>query len=520
MQKNSKYYFIGIGFALIAAPVHNFFILIGLIGLYLFYKSTYTYLSSLEASALAKAENNLETKKSEAEKYSAELKMNAQKEANQIISKAQEDANQIILDVQDRKTSLDAELILSEQKYTELQELKEQIEKLNISYNNQKKKLADAKKLSKNAQQVIETYFRNTIPYENVTALTKLISDIEQLDPTITLKVNSLDYPDLRKEFNRNQKLIKEITEKYISRYTLKTYAAIYKLMVLALSAELQNILYNLRYDKLANAIQSLNDMFDKYINIATEGNQTISPTLLAFIGEIKGLYIEAVKIEYEYYVKRERAKEEQAVLKEQMRQEAEERKLLEAQKQQIIKEENKYKTEIENISNQITSAIDNEQTQLLKNRLAELEAQLAAVNEKKEEIINLQNGKAGYVYIISNLGSFGDKMFKIGMTRRINPQDRVDELGDASVPFKFDVHSFIFSEDAVSLEGALHNKLEKQRVNKINLRKEFFYSTIDELELLVNEIEPTAEFNRTMLAEQYQQSLTIAEECQGDEQQ
>ena len=263
---------------------------------------------------------------------------------------------------------------------------------------------------------------------------------------------------------------------------------------------------------KLASAIQSLNNMFEKYVNIATEGNQTISPTLLAFIGEIKGLYIEAVKIEYEYYVKREKAKEEQARLKEQMRQEAEERKILEAQKQQIIKEEGKYKTEIENISTQIQSSVDDEQAQLLKKRLAELEAQLAKVNDQKEEIINLQNGKAGYVYIISNLGSFGDKMFKIGMTRRINPQDRVDELGDASVPFKFDVHSFIFSEDAVSLEGALHKRLEKQRVNKINLRKEFFYSNIDELETLVNEIDPTAEFNRTMLAEQYKQSLTISE--------
>lgn len=512
MQKNFKYYFIGVGFALIATPVHNFFILIGLIALCLFYKSTDTYLSSLEASALAKAENNLETKKNEAKKYSTDLKMNAQKEANRIISEAQTTANNIIFDTQNRKTALDKELIFAEQKYNEVKELKEQIEKLNISYNNHKKKLADAKKLSKNSQQVIETYFRDAIPYENVTALAKIVSDIEQLDPTITLKVNSLDYPDLRKEFNRNQKLIKEITEKYISRYTLKTYAAIYKLMVLALGAELQNILYNLRYDKLANAIQSLDDMFDKYINIATEGNQTISPTLLAFIGEIKGLYIEAIKIEYEYYIKKERAREEQAALREQMRQETEERKLLEIQKQQIIKEESKYKTEIENISNQIISSINEEQIQLLKKRLAELEKQLAEVNEKKEEIINLQNGKAGYVYVISNLGSFGDKIFKIGMTRRINPQDRVNELGDASVPFKFDVHSFIFSEDAVSLEGALHMKLENQRVNKINSRKEFFYSNIDELEALVNEIEPTADFNRTMLAEQYQQSLMLAE--------
>ena len=94
--------------------------------------------------------------------------------------------------------------------------------------------------------------------------------------------------------------------------------------------------------------------------------------------------------------------------------------------------------------------------------------------------------------------------MFKIGMTRRLNPQDRVDELGSASVPFKFDVHSFIFSDDAVSLETELHRRLNSQRVNKVNMRKEFFYSTLDDLEALVNEISPTAEFTRTMLAEEF----------------
>ena len=122
---------------------------------------------------------------------------------------------------------------------------------------------------------------------------------------------------------------------------------------------------------------------------------------------------------------------------------------------------------------------------------------------------IYLQNGKAGNIYIISNLGSFGENVFKIGMTRRLDPQDRVDELGSASVPFKFDVHSFIFSEDAVSLENELHKKLNDQRVNKVNMRKEFFYSTIDELEALTLEISPSAEFNRTMLAEEFRQSLS-----------
>ena len=122
------------------------------------------------------------------------------------------------------------------------------------------------------------------------------------------------------------------------------------------------------------------------------------------------------------------------------------------------------------------------------------------------------QNGKAGYVYVISNLGSFGENVFKVGMTRRLEPMDRVKELGDASVPFEFDVHSFIFSEDAVSLEQKLHDILNDKRLNKINLRKEFFNVTVDYLEGLVQEIDPSAEFNKTMIAEQYRQSLAINE--------
>ncbi|PLT72357.1 GIY-YIG nuclease family protein [Mediterraneibacter gnavus] len=188
------------------------------------------------------------------------------------------------------------------------------------------------------------------------------------------------------------------------------------------------------------------------------------------------------------------------------MRQEAEERKALESERKKIEKEETKYQAEIEKLREQMSNAKMDELDKL-NARILELQTQLSEVVVKKEEISNLANGKAGNVYIISNLGSFGENVFKIGMTRRLNPQDRVNELGDASVPFKFDVHSFIFSNDAVGLESKLHNILNEKRVNKVNMRKEFFYTTIDELENLVTEIEPTAEFNKTMIAEEFRQS-------------
>ncbi|HSU79720.1 MAG TPA: GIY-YIG nuclease family protein [Candidatus Angelobacter sp.] len=148
-----------------------------------------------------------------------------------------------------------------------------------------------------------------------------------------------------------------------------------------------------------------------------------------------------------------------------------------------------------------------------LEARLKELEGQVEKIEEQKEEIVKRANGKAGYVYVISNLGAFGDTMFKVGMTRRLNPLDRIDELGDASVPFKFDIHAMIFSDDAVGLEQKMHQILRANRVNKINLRKEFFYSDIDHLENLVQDIDPTAEFTTTMRALEYRQSQSIKEE-------
>lgn len=389
----------------------------------------------------------------------------------------------------------------------------EELDDLESKINNSKKKIKQARLLAKNAYEVVDKYFRNSLPEENIESIANLVDELESIYPEVSLHFNALDYQDLRKEFKENEKIIKEISQKYIERNTLKTYQAIYKLMILGLNAELQNIIYNLKYTNLDKCRNQVEEIINKYISIATEGNHMIEPSLLAFITEIKAPFLRAVEIEYQYYVKREKAREEQAAIREQIRQEAAERKQLEEERKQVEKEEQKFHLEIKNISEQISTSEDDAQTKLLKERLAELESQLAAVSVKKEEIINLQNGKAGYVYIISNLGSFGDKMFKIGMTRRIDPQDRVDELGSASVPFKFDVHSFIFSEDAVSLESELHKRLNDRRVNKINMRKEFFNCSIEELEKLVLEIEPTAPFTTTMLAEQYRQTLELEAE-------
>lgn len=388
----------------------------------------------------------------------------------------------------------------------EISTLSEKCEKLDKQMQTQTRKISRSKELYLSVDYAIQNFFESDVSYSNCRLSTKDFDDYELISPSVILKLHCMDVKDLRKAYRENEKQIDKILAQYSSRYTTKANKTIYNLMVIALRAELQNILFNLRYEKLDKSIEDVKNVSAKYLKIAGEGNQSIAGTLTKFIGEIEYLFINAVKIEYNYYVKKEQSKQEQLALKEQMRQEAEERKALEAEKKKIEKEESKFNAEISKLQEQLQHS-PQEDIDKLQKRILELQAQLADVVVKKSEIAKLQNGKAGNVYVISNLGSFGENVFKIGMTRRMNPQDRVNELGDASVPFKFDVHSFIFSDNAVDLENKLHEILNEKRVNKVNLRKEFFYTSVDELEQIVTEIEPTAEFNKTMLAEEFRQS-------------
>ena len=386
----------------------------------------------------------------------------------------------------------------------EISQLQEKQEKLDKQVTTQTKKLKRSKELYKSVDYCISNFLET----DGADRLSPSDStDYDAYAPSVILKLHSMDVKSLRNAFRENDKAIDRLLSSYAARYTTKANQTIYQLMVIALRAELQNILYDLKYEKLDQAVEKVKVVTRKYLQIAGEGNKSIVGTLTRFIGEIEYLFIDAVKIEYNYYVKKEQALQEQLALKQQMREEAEERKLLEQQRKKIEQEESKYQSEIEKANEALSSTEDEAQIAALKSRILELQGQLSDVTIKKDEISKLQNGKAGNVYVISNLGSFGENVFKIGMTRRMDPQDRVDELGSASVPFKFDVHSFIFSDDAVSLENKLHTILNDKRVNKVNMRKEFFYSTLDELETLVNELDPTAEFNKTMLAEEFRQS-------------
>lgn len=387
------------------------------------------------------------------------------------------------------------------QSVTQLNATRTEVEKAETKLNH----LQDKAKIFRKLFSVINRDFNKDYRIE------ELSNELNLLCPTVELHLHTYDIKRLKQLSKDNNDIIDKVLEKYESRYTTKSNKAIYQLMVLSLRSELQNILNSMKYSNIDVCIENYKNILKKYLTIASDGSQTIAPTLTSFINEIEVLFEKTIQIEYEYYIQKEREKQEQQAIREQMKQEAEERRELERQQKQVEKEEEKYKSEINNLEEQILKNTDNEKISQLQAKIAELKAQLQEVETKKEEIINRQNGKAGYVYVISNLGSFGENTFKIGMTRRLEPMDRIKELGDASVPFSFDVHSFIFSEDAVSLEHKLHTILNDKRKNKVNLRKEFFDITIDELEQIVYENDPSAEFNKTMIAHEYRRTKELS---------
>lgn len=203
--------------------------------------------------------------------------------------------------------------------------------------------------------------------------------------------------------------------------------------------------------------------------------------------------------------------REEQAEIKAQIREEERAIREMEKARKEAEKEEKMLQKALEKARSELAKASE-EQRAEYEAQLAELEAKLHEAEEKGQRAISMaQQTRRGHVYVISNVGSFGEQVFKIGMTRRLEPMDRVKELGDASVPFSFDVHAMIYSDDAPALENELHRRFNLQSVNKINPRKEFFKTTIAEVKQAVEQHGIT-DVHWTLKAEaaEYRESLAI----------
>lgn len=211
--------------------------------------------------------------------------------------------------------------------------------------------------------------------------------------------------------------------------------------------------------------------------------------------------------------------KEEQRIIREQIREEEKARREFERAIKEAEKEELLLKKLIEKAQREVGQATEQEKAKFLE-KLGNLEEKLKIAEEKNQRAISMaQQTKAGNVYVISNVGSFGEDVFKIGMTRRLEPLDRVRELGDASVPFEFDVHALIYSENAPMLERQLHKKFLKLQINKVNPRKEFFNVGLKIIKDACTEIGITAKWTMTAEAKQYRESLALTEAIKNNKQ-
>ncbi|WP_261428902.1 DUF4041 domain-containing protein [Berryella wangjianweii] len=264
---------------------------------------------------------------------------------------------------------------------------------------------------------------------------------------------------------------------------------------------------FNVECDEVIGKVKYNNfDASEKRIRKAAESISKLGKTWdIAIEDRYIKLKIDELRLVLEHAQAKQQEKEELRALREAEREEAKLQKEIEAERKRLEKERTQYEKARADIATRLTTCPDAERAELAE-RLARISANIDEVEKGIENVDYRQaNIRAGYVYIISNIGSFGEGIFKIGMTRRLDPTERVSELGDASVPFAFDVHAMIFTDDAPGLEAALHNRFADRKVNLVNKRREYFRVSLDEIKVAVKEnFDKTVEFNDVPDAEQY----------------
>ena len=274
------------------------------------------------------------------------------------------------------------------------------------------------------------------------------------------------------------------------------------KLLLRAFNVECDDIVANVKVSNLDRSIERIEKISEQISKLGKTMAIGISP------GYVQ-LKIDEVKLALDYQQKKQEEKERQKELRAQEREEAKVLKEIEDERKRLKKEQTHYENALKTVLAQIEK--NGETDELLEKKLR-LESQISDTTKAIEDVDYREaNRKAGYVYIISNIGAFGENIYKIGMTRRLDPQERVDELSDASVPFDFDIHAMIFTEDAPGLETALHNAFESKKLNKINTRREFFAVSLDEIKAEVRKnFDKTVEWIDIPEAEQYRQSKLL----------
>lgn len=348
------------------------------------------------------------------------------------------------------------------------------------------------------------------------TEVASLKSEIKSLEGDMLVKhYNFSDYDGLTSEECKNKLSLQKTEEQdfiksgdafiVTSDGSKKEINDNQKQILRCFNAECDNLLLGLTYKNIDSMRNKVSRSFESL-------NKIFSVDGIALNSKMLEMKLEELNLVYTFELKKEQEREQQKAIKEQMLEEEKVRREIERQKAKLEKDQTQCSNEVKKLLAYMQKSSSDVEKQLYVDKIRELEAKLKQLEEEKNTVLEREaNARAGYVYVISNIGSFGEDIYKIGMTRRLEPMDRIKELSSASVPFSFDVHAMIFSDNAPELENTLHKHFEKNSVNRVNLKKEFFHVSLDEIEKVVKEnFNNTVTFTRVPVAEEYRQTLNI----------
>jgi chaperonin cofactor prefoldin len=326
---------------------------------------------------------------------------------------------------------------------------------------------------------------------------------------------NSSQYKDKLKEVRDQQKaLIKEDkaatcasswTVNYSAQEGKKMVKDVQKALLRAFNLECEDTIAGAKFNNIEQCEKRITVSKDSISKLGTSMN-------IAITDKYYRLKLQELHLAYEFASKKEEEKQKLRELKAEEREREKVEKELEEARKALEKEQKQLQKALTDLKSQFNNEPDSEKRESIAEKISTIEDNIGEVDKKFQNVdYRAANKRAGYVYIISNIGSFGDNIFKIGMTRRLEPMERIYELGDASVPFDFDVHALIFTDDAPGLESALHRAFETEKVNMINSRREFFNVPLDDIkEVVKTNFDKTVEFMDIPPAEQYRESQII----------
>jgi hypothetical protein len=275
------------------------------------------------------------------------------------------------------------------------------------------------------------------------------------------------------------------------------------KLMLRAFNGECDAAVANCKWNNFSRMKERINRAYAAVNQLGTVVQvQIVEPYLVLALRELD--------LEFEYEEKRRAEAEEQRAIKERMREEERAQREFERAEAEAIADEARYETALAKARRELATA-QGQKLAVLNERIEQLQIQLDEAHAKHQRAVSMaQLTRCGYVYVISNIGSFGEDMYKIGLTRRLEPMDRIRELGDASVPFAFDVHAMVYCEDAPALECALHQHFRERSVNLVNNRKEFFHVSLEEIERFVSDRGLGIQITKLAEARDYRETLAL----------